>query len=211
MPVTDPRVDAYIERSAPFAQPILRHLRQVVHDACPDVEETIKWGFPNFTRGGLILCHMASFRQHCAFGFWQGSRIVEDAAERENAMGQFGRVTGVDDLPAADVLAGYGRRAAELREEEAAAKRGGKKGSAASAPTKRAPRPELPVPEQVARALDADARARATFDAFPPSHRREYVEWINEAKTDATRERRIAQMLEWLAEGKPRNWKYMKR
>jgi uncharacterized protein YdeI (YjbR/CyaY-like superfamily) len=201
MPATDPRVDAYIAQAAPFAQPILSHLREVVHEAVPTVEETMKWSRPHFLHAGGILGGISAFKQHCAFALWNGSAVVDDTDRRpEAAMGQFGRITSLDDLPPRATLVEYVRRAAALR--AAGVKR--------PAPTRGA-KPPLEVPEAMTRALAGHEAARATFEGFPPSHRREYVAWIAEAKTDATRDRRIAQMLEWLAEGKPRNWKYQQR
>jgi uncharacterized protein YdeI (YjbR/CyaY-like superfamily) len=198
MGTRDPRVDAYIERSAEFAKPILAHFRGIVHDACPAVEETIKWGFPHFTHGG-ILCSMASFKQHCAFAFWKGALVVDEGSR--DAMGQFGRVTSLDDLPARKVLAGYVKQAVRLNEE-------GAKAPPRAKP--KAPRAPLAVPDDLAAALRKDRKAQATFDAFPPSQRREYLEWITVAKGADTRARRLETAIEWMAEGKPRNWKYMK-
>ena len=195
MPDADPRVDAYIRASRPFAQPILRHLRALVHQACPDVSETIKWNFPHFVRGGVI-CSMAAFKEHCAFTLWNASEILGDAA-RDGAMGQFGRITGLSDLPDDEILGEYVRKAAALR--------------MADTPRKRAPRrtrPEIPAPPEFLEALRASPAALAAWEGFAPGHRREYLEWITEAKREATRDRRIAQAVVWLAEGKPRNWKY---
>ena len=199
MGIRDPRIDAYIEKSADFARPILTHLREVVHAACPDVEETMKWSFPHFMYGGGILCSMASFREHAAFGFWNGARIVGDGSEtRERAMGQFGRIASVKDLPPKKEIAGYVKEAMKLRDA------GVKRPSAS-----RTARPkEVAVPEALASALERNDAARAAFERFSPSQRREYAEWVAEAKTDATRERRVATAVEWLAEGKTRNWKY---
>jgi uncharacterized protein YdeI (YjbR/CyaY-like superfamily) len=194
----DPRIDAYIEKSAPFARPILVHLREVVHATVPEVEETMKWSFPHFVYEGM-LCGMASFKQHCAFGFWKGALIVDERSR--DAMGQFGRITSLRELPPKKVLAGYVKEAMRLNEE-------GIKAPSRAKP--KAPRKELPVPDDLAAALRKNARAKAAFDAFPPSHRREYVEWISEAKGEATRARRLATAVEWMAEGKARNWKYMK-
>jgi uncharacterized protein YdeI (YjbR/CyaY-like superfamily) len=196
MPKTDPRVDTYIRNSEDFARPILLHLRDIVHDACPDVEETMKWSFPHFTYKG-ILCSMASFKEHCTFGFWKGSLIVDDAlAASANAMGQFGRIQSIDDLPPRDTIIGYVLHAVRLNEE------------GVRAPSSRKPRPDLPVPVDLAAALAENRPARENFDGFPPSHRREYIEWITEAKREATRRRRIETAVEWIAEGKGRNWKY---
>jgi uncharacterized protein YdeI (YjbR/CyaY-like superfamily) len=211
MPKTEPRIDAYIAKAAPFAQPILTHLRTVVHAACPDVEETIKWQMPFFLYHG-ILCNMAAFKQHCAFGLWKAGSIVGGAStDKEDAMGHFGRITSLADLPPRATLEGY-IRAVMRRNEEAAlstapakAKPQAKSGARTKQP-KAAPR----VPDELTAALKKNANARATFEGFSPSHRREYIDWIVEAKTDATRSKRLTQAVEWMAEGKPRMWKYMK-
>jgi uncharacterized protein YdeI (YjbR/CyaY-like superfamily) len=196
MPVKDPRVDAYIARSAPFARPILAHLRAVVHAAVPEVEETIKWGFPHFQHEGM-LCSFASFRAHCAFGFWKARLLLGDAASG-GAMGQFGRITALSDLPSRPALVKLVRKAAALNEA----------GVKVTRTPRRAARPEARVPADVAAALRGNARAKATFEAFSPSRRREYVEWIVEAKGADTRARRLATAVAWMAEGKSRNWKY---
>lgn len=195
----DPRIDAYIADSAAFAKPILKELRSIVHEACPEVEETMKWSFPHFMYEG-ILCSMASFKEHCAFGFWRGKEIVPDGAERNaEGMGHLGRITSLDDLPPRATIAGWVKKAAELN--ASGSKRPAKPRAKTVAPVE--------VPPSLAAALGKNRKAQAAFDAFSPSHRREYVEWITEAKREETREKRIAQALEWLAEGKPRNWKYM--
>ena len=199
MPTRDPRIDAYIAKSADFARPILAHLREVVHAACPDVQETMKWSFPHFEYKGL-LCSMAAFKEHCAFGFWKGSLIVAGDGDAERAMGQFGRLTKLSDLPSKKVLTGYIKKAMALNEA-------GVKSPARSKP--RTPRPEAAVPDDLAAALGENPTARSTFDNFSPSHRREYIEWITEAKTPATRTRRLETAIAWMAEGKSRNWKYM--
>ena len=197
MSTRDPRIDQYIEKSLPFAQPILRHLREVVHTACPTVEETMKWSFPHFTHHG-ILCSMASFKEHCAFGFWKGALILEQGGDRaREAMGHFGRITSVDDLPSDEVLTSYIQKAMKLNEEgvKAPARKTGAK-------------PELAVPDALMDALRGNQAALAAFEKFSPSHKREYADWIADAKSDATRQRRIDQAVEWIAEGKSRNWKY---
>ena len=194
------RVDAYIAKSAEFARPILEHLREVVHAACPEVEEAFKWSFPCFMYRGM-LCNMAAFKEHCSFGFWKSSLILgkKDAAEAERSMGQFGKIVRLSDLPPDDVLIGYIHEAMRLNEA-------GIKAPNRAKP--KAPR-ELIVPDDLLAALQGQEVARATFDRFSISHKREYVEWITEAKTQATRSKRLATTIEWLAEGKPRNWKYM--
>lgn len=201
MGARDPRVDAYIEAAADFARPILAHLRTVVHAACPGVVETIKWGFPHFEHGG-ILCSMASFREHCAFGFWKGSLVLGAAASGEQAMGQFGRIRSLADLPPDETLRGYVAEAARLNAAGVRPPRG---------PRKREPGAAVVVPDALARALEAQPAAAAAFAAFSPSQRREYADWVAEAKTDATRARRVATAVEWIAEGKQRNWKYERR
>jgi uncharacterized protein YdeI (YjbR/CyaY-like superfamily) len=190
----DPRVDAYIDNSAAFARPILKHLRKVVHAACPDVEETMKWSFPHFDYKGMM-CSMASFKAHCAFGFWKASLVLGDNAA-DGAMGHMGRITALDDLPSEKVLAGYVRRAAALNDQGVKVER---------TPRRRA---DVETPEDLTKALRKNKKALQAFESFPPSHRREYVEWIVEAKGDETRRRRLETAVEWLAEGKPRNWKY---
>jgi uncharacterized protein YdeI (YjbR/CyaY-like superfamily) len=185
MPKLDPRVDAYIERSAEFAQPILRHLRGIVHAACSDVEETIKWGMPVFTHQGM-LCSMAAFKQHAAFGFWKGALVIPEG-ENDSAMGQFGRITQVSDLPPKKVLTEYVKRAMQLNLDGVKAPRSKPAVALAAAE----------VPDDFAAALNKQRKARATFDAFSPSNRREYIEWINEAKRAETRQRRLDQSIEW--------------
>lgn len=194
----DPRVDTYIANSADFAKPILTYIRAVVHEACPDVEETIKWSMPHFDHEG-ILCGMASFKEHCAFHIWKGSLIVGDGARE--AMGQFGRITRVSDLPSKKAITVYIRQAMKLRED-------GVKNPARSKPRKKA---KLVVPTELTRALKKNKKAAAAFEGFPPSHKREYADWISEAKRDETRKRRVDAAVEWMAEGKSRNWKYEKR
>jgi uncharacterized protein YdeI (YjbR/CyaY-like superfamily) len=192
----DPRVDSYIRQAAEFARPILEEIRTRVHAACPGVDETIKWGVPHFDYRGP-LCRMAAFKQHCTFGFWKDALMVADQAERgREAMGR-GRITRTSDLPPARVFREHVRKAMALNE------------NAVKVP-RRAPRAEVPVPKYMADALARNRKARETFGRFPPSHRREYVEWIADAKTEPTRMRRLDQAIAWMVEGKPRNWKYMR-
>jgi len=199
MTTPDPRIDAYIAKSADFARPLLAQVRQLVHAACPEVEETLKWGMPSFTWRGKILCGMAAFKQHMTLWFWQGRAIVGDD-KGDEAMGQFGRITKKSDLPGKRELAGYVKQA--MARVEAGALLPPKK--------KPAPKAALPVPDDLTAALRKNAKARATFEGFAPGYRRDYIEWIVEAKREDTRQRRVAQTVEWLAEGKTRNWKYMK-
>ena len=192
----DPRVDAYIAKSPEFAKPILNRIRQEVHAACPDVKEDMKWGSPHFMYKGMM-CAMASFKQHAAFGFWKGSLVVGPAATDMNAAGWFGRLTEVSDLPSRKTLAAYVRKAMALND------------AGISAPRKqKQPARPIKVPADLGAALKKSKKARAVFDAFSPSHKREYIEWITEAKSADTRARRLAQAVEWIEAGKSRNWKY---
>lgn len=193
MAVKDPRIDAYIAKAPEFARPILKHLRAIVREGCPDVEETMKWSMPHFDYKGP-LAGMAAFKAHCAFGFWKGSLVVPGSGE---AMGQFGRITKVADLPKDKVLVGYVKKAAKLNDEGVKVKR----------PLKH-PKKEIPMPADLAAALKKNAKARATFDGFRPSHQREYLEWITGAKAEATRVRRLGTAIDYMSKGKPLNWKY---
>jgi uncharacterized protein YdeI (YjbR/CyaY-like superfamily) len=192
----DPRIDAYIAKSADFAKPILKHLRGLVHEACPEVEETLKWRFPNFMHKGM-LCSMAAFKEHCAFGFWKRELLF--GKDRPAGMGQFGRIINVSNLPKDKVLLGFIKEAVRLNEA------GIKK---PARPTSKA-RKEVGVPDYFKAALKKSKKAFATFENFSPSHKREYVEWITEAKRDETRQKRLDTAIEWMAKGKPRHWKYM--
>jgi uncharacterized protein YdeI (YjbR/CyaY-like superfamily) len=202
----DARVDAYIAKSAPFAQPILWHLRTLVHKACPEVEETIKWSMPFYVYKGVILGNMAAFKAHCSFGLWGSgmSEAIGKTGERATeGMGTFGRLESLKDLPADKVMLGYLKHAVEL---VASGKRtksieGRKTG------TKPAAKP-VEVPAELTAALKKNKAARKTFEAFSPSCKREYVDWIVEAKREETKLKRVAQAVEWMAEGKQRNWKY---
>ncbi len=199
MPNVEPRVDAYIERSAEFAKPILRHIRKLVHAACPDIVEKIKWGMPHFDHKGPV-CHMAAFKQHCAFGFWKQPLLEKDAfPAQKTAMGSFGKITSLEDLPKHEVILGLVKQAMELNEKGVKIQ---KKPVAA--------KKELVVPDDLHAALKKNEPARETFEKFSYSHKKEYVEWITEAKTEPTRNKRLATTLEWLAEGKGKNWKYQK-
>lgn len=198
MPSKDPRIDAYIAKAQPFAQPILKHLRKTVHAACPAVQETMKWSFPHFDYKGMM-CGMAAFKSYVTFGFWKGELLQNAGLPKveEEAMGNFGRITSVKDLPPARTMAKLVKAAAELNDKGIKVKR---------APTK--PKGPVRVPEYFVEALRHHKLARTNFDAFSPSKQRDYVEWLTEAKTEATREKRMATAIEWIAEGKARNWRY---
>ena len=196
----DPRVDAYIAKSNDFAKPILNHIRSLVHEVCPDVKETTKWGAPFFDYKG-VMCSMAAFKEHCSFGFWKGSLILGGNVKNADAAGQFGRLGKVSDLPSKKILTGYIRHAMKLNDEGVKTPMRTKTG---------AKKPDLPVPDYLETALMKNKKAQSAFAAFSPSHRREYIEWITDAKTDATREKRMETALEWMSEGKSRNWKYQR-
>lgn len=198
MPRHDPRIDAYIARQADFARPILEYVRAVVHEACPGVEETLKWSAPSFVHAGGILCGMAAFKQHASFGFWKHALVVGEGEPREG-MGSYGKLTSIEDLPPRKQLLAHVRKAMKLNEDGIKAP-GARRSST--------PKPPPKTPVDLAAALAENAQARATFDAFPPGQKREYIEWLDQAKRDETRKKRLAQAVEWLAEGKRRNWKY---
>ena len=192
----DPRVDAYIAKAQPFARPILETMRTRVHRVLPDAEETLKWSMPAYTLGGKIVLITAAFKAHAALNFWRGQELRGNAGDAD-AMGQFGKLTSIDDLPSEHELGALIRKAAEL---------------AASAPaprkTKHEPKPPPELHPEFAAALDAAPQAKAALDGFPPSAQRDYFEWISEAKQPATRAKRIATAVEWFGEGKRRHWKY---
>ncbi|MDB5103902.1 MAG: hypothetical protein JWP91_1591 [Fibrobacteres bacterium] len=201
----DPRIDAFIAKSADFAKPILAHLRKLVHQGCPEAEETLKWGMPHFLYGGEILCGMAAFKTHAGFGFWKGALVVgkptggKGAPAKEEGMGQFGRITKVTDLPGDKALLGYIKAAMKLNDQ------------GIKSPTRgKAAKPKAPIkaPAWFLAALGKDKAAKAVYQAFTPGKQREYLEWLTDAKTDETRAKRLATALAWMAEGKEYNWKY---
>jgi len=203
MGTKDKRVDAYIDGAAEFAKPILTHLRKLVHEACPGVEETMKWSFPHFDYQG-VMCSMAAFKSHCAFNFWKAS-LMQDYDSRmqavgDTAMGNFGRITKVSDLPPKKTLVAYIREAARLNEEGVKVASGRKKS-----------RKELEIPEYFLKAVKKNKQAWTTFEGFSYTNKREYVEWVTGAKTDETRDERLKTAVAWMAEGKVRNWKYVRK
>ena len=203
---SDPRVDAYIDKAAPFAQPVLTHLRTLMHQACPRVTESVKWGMPFFLQHGIILANMAAFKQHCAFGFWGPEMkkvLAEDGLDASEAMGTLGRITNLKDLPPDKSLLSYMRRAAELVEC-------GQRQKSIERPRKRAKRKAVAVPRELRAALSKNKLAAKAFAAFSASCQNEYSSWIAETKRDETRKKRILQTVEWIAKGKPRYWKYQK-
>jgi uncharacterized protein YdeI (YjbR/CyaY-like superfamily) len=203
MPKKDKRIDAYIAKSQDFAKPILKHLRELIHNACPEVEETIKWSFPHFDYAGGTICSMASFKHHCAFGFWKAP-VMKDPHKilsGKDAMGDFGKITGVKDLPADKIMIEYIKEAARLNKE----------GVKLPAKTKTGQKKNLVIPDYFLKALSKNKKALKTFEDFSPTNKREYVEWVNDAKTEETRNNRLTTAIEWMTEGKIRNWKYIKK
>lgn len=205
MPAYDNRIEDYIEQSQPFARPILTYLRQLVHLACPDLEETIKWSFPHFEYRKVILCSFASFKQHCAFNIWfapllhDPHKVLAHDGER-TSMGHFGAIGSLADLPADDIIIGF------LQESMGLIERGIK----VPRKVKAEPSQTVEVPEEFLELISQNQQALAHFNGFSPSQQREYTTWITEAKTDTTRQKRMSTAIEWLAEGKKRNWKYEK-
>ncbi len=194
----NPKVDAYIAKQADFARPILNRFRELVHETCPAVEEAIKWGMPSFEYKGL-LCGMAAFKAHATFGFWKHDLVVGADPKSREAMGSFGRLTSLDQLPSKRRFAAWMKVAMRLNDE-------GVKTPREKSTTKKA----IPMHASFKSALAKSKKAKATFEAFPPSCQREYLEWIDEAKREETRDKRIATAIEWLSEGKRRHWKYEK-
>ncbi len=204
--VTNPKVDTYVARARPFAQPIVQHLRSLVHKGCPDVEETIKWSRPFFEYRGAILCNISAFKEHCSFGFWGeeiGAVLREANALQPDGMGSLGRITSLDDLPSDKQMLGWIRQASGFIAD-------GQYTSPIAARNRvvKAPKPLAEPPAEFADALKRDTRAEVGFRSLSPSCQREYVEWISDAKRDETRQKRIATAIEWISQGKQRNWKY---
>jgi uncharacterized protein YdeI (YjbR/CyaY-like superfamily) len=197
MGTKDPRIDSYITKAQPFARPILKYIRKAVHAGCPDVEETLKWSHPSFMYKG-ILCGMAAFNEHVTFGFWKATAMNDVVSTKSGeAAGQFGRIQSVDDLPGEKAMVGLVKQAAALHDQGVKAPR-----------LKTAPKAPIAEPDDFTAALKKNKKALKTYEGFSPSHKREYLEWITEAKAAATRQRRVATAIEWIAEGKSRNWKY---
>jgi uncharacterized protein YdeI (YjbR/CyaY-like superfamily) len=199
----NPKVDAYIAKAQPFAQPILTHIRELVHKACPEIEEAIKWSMPFFVVRGVVLGHMAAFKQHCAIGLWgpEMNAILNEAGlHSENGMGSLGKITSLKDLPADKKMLGYYRHAAELIVSGQRTK--------SLVRTKKSVKPAAEVPSELSAALKKNKAAAKVFAAVSPSCKREYADWIADAKRPETKEKRVAQAVDWIAEGKQRNWKY---
>jgi len=201
MATKDPRIDAYIAKSADFAKPILSHIRELVHQGCPESEETLKWSMPFFTYKGM-LCHMAAFKSHCSLGFWKSKLVMgnenSSSNDEKDGMGQFGRISSLKDLPSDKKMLAYVKEAKRLNDEGI---------QKPSKPKPKGPR-ELAIPAELSAALKKNKKASAAFEGFSYSHKKEYVDWITEAKRDETKSQRLATTIAWLAEGKSRHWKY---
>jgi uncharacterized protein YdeI (YjbR/CyaY-like superfamily) len=199
----DPRIDAYIANSADFAKQILNHLRALVHKACPAVDETMKWSFPHFDYKGEMMCSMASFKQHCSFGFWKAALMKDPVlianAKSEVAMGHLGRITSLKELPVDKIILGYVKEAMKLNDDNIKV-----------AKPKPVAKSELTIPAYFTAALKKNKKALSVFEGFSYSNKKEYVLWVTEAKTEDTRNKRLTQAIEWMAEGKVRNWRYVK-
>lgn len=198
---TSPIIDAYILKSQPFAQPILNHLRALVHHACPEVEEKMKWSIPHFDYKGEMMCGMAAFKQHCSFGFWKASlmkdKVLMENAASETAMGHLGKITSLKDLPSDKKIISWIKEAMKLNDLGVKVQK-----------TAKAAKPEIKTPDYFLKELKKNPEAMDTFKNFSASCKREYLEWIVDAKSEATRNKRMMQAVEWMAEGKKRNWKY---
>lgn len=203
----NPRIDLYISKAQPFAQPILIHIRELVHRVCPAVEEKMKWSFPHFDYKGEMMCSMAAFKAHAVMGFWKAALmsdpILSETAASQSAMGHMGRLTSLKDLPSDKKLISYIKEAMKLNDE------------GVKLPPRKlvaeVKRQELTAPAYLTTALKKNKKAKEAFDNFAYSHKKEYIEWFEDAKTEATREKRLTQGIEWMAEGKSRNWKYMRK
>ena len=199
----DKRIDSYIDKASDFAKPVLNHLRQLIHKACPETEETMKWSFPHFDYKGEMMCSMAAFKQHCAFGFWKAALMKDPKlmlnAKSEVSMGHMGRITLLKDLPSDKIIIGYIKEAMKLNDD----------GIKIQKPKSKLQKP-IEVPGYFLTGIKKNKKAWATFKKFSLSNKKDYIVWIVDAKTEETRISRMKQAIEWMAEGKPRNWKYMK-
>ena len=202
MGVRTPQVDRYIANASPFAQPILVHIRDVVHAACPDVVEEIKWSFPFFTYKSEIICAMRAFKAHCGLFFWKGVLVVPDG--KEEGMGQFGKLTSVKELPSKAILTGYVKTAMTLNEAGVPAPHV----VAQRATAKKTAATPVDIPPELAAALRANKKAAAAFEKLAPSHRREYAAWIADAKREETKATRVEKAVALIAQGKSQNWQY---
>jgi len=199
----DSRVDAYIAKAQPFAQPVLKHLRKLIHQTCPEVQETIKWSFASFDYKGPFVS-FAAFKQHCAFGFWKAALMKDGKnleANQENSMGHLGKITSLKDLPSDKIIIAYLKEAMKLNDT----------GTKLPPRKKITSEKELITPNYLKTALSKNKKAKEQWEIFTPGKKKEYISWLTEAKTEETRNKRMEQAIEWIAEGKIRNWKYLKK
>lgn len=205
MPAYNKAIDAYIAKSADFAKPILEHWRELVHRACPDVEEKMKWSMPHFDYKNEMMCGMAAFKQHCAFGFWKASimkdPVLRETAQTEVAMGHLGKITSLRDLPSDKKIISWIKEAMALNDN----------GIKLPSKIKKTETGSIALPDYFGKALARNKKAKAVFEAFSPGKQKDYILWLTEAKTEDTRNKRMTTALEWIAEGKGRNWKYEKK
>ena len=199
----DKRIDAYIAKSQPFAQPILKRLRELIHKGNPEVQETIKWGMPSFDYKGPF-CSFAAVKQHAVFGFWKyklskgpNGYLGEIFNKGGTSMGNLGRMTGIKDLPPDKYVIDFVKQAKKLNDD-----------NVKMPPRAVKPKKDLVVPSYFTASLKKNKKAFSHFENFSPSAKRDYVEWIADAKSDATRDSRMKLAVQWMSEGKRRNWKY---
>ncbi len=201
----NPVIDNYVNKAEPFAQPILKHIRELVHEVCPEVKELIKWSFPHFDYKGTMFCSMAAFKQHAVFGFWKASIMADPdkilTTKDRESMGHLGKLTSVNDLPSDDILRKYMKEAMRLNDE----------GIKLPEKPKTAEKKELVVPKELIAALNKNVTAKATFEGFSNSNKKEYIDWLVEAKSEETKMKRLETTIEWLSEGKIKNWKYLRK
>jgi uncharacterized protein YdeI (YjbR/CyaY-like superfamily) len=204
----DARIDAYIDKSADFAKPVLNHLRKLIHQTVPQITEAVKWGMPFFEYKGPV-CFMAAFKQHCSFGFWKSGRLLDPhkvlKEEEGTGAGSFGRILSLGDLPTDEIISEYILELVAINERENKAPK-----QKSQTPKPAAVKAPIATPDYFIILLDQHPAARKVFDNFSASKKREYLEWFEEAKTDATRQKRLDQAIEWISEGKSRNWKYQR-
>ena len=195
-------IDEYIEKAAPFAKPILSHIRELIHEAWPEIEETIKWKVPVYEYKGIV-CATGAFKTHCAFNFFK-AKLMKDpyhvfSEQFSDAAGQFGKLLTVSDLPSDSILREYIQEAAKLNTDKI------------KGPAKKKEDADHLIPNDLSIALKNNPIAQKQFETMSLGYKKEYIDWLLDAKMDATRQKRLETAIEWIAEGKPRNWKYMKK
>jgi uncharacterized protein YdeI (YjbR/CyaY-like superfamily) len=195
----DPRVDDYIAKSPAYAQPIMKHIRGLIHQAVPNIVEVIKWAHPHFEYKGPAFS-IGAFKEHLGLNFWK-SKLMDDPEglfKYDGSAGSMGKIKSLADLPEDDILMAYFMLAADLNEQ------GVKATTPKTAPEKK----QLIIPDDLIAAFKNDTTAMQHFEQFNYSAKKEYVDWLAEAKTTETRQKRLKTIMEWVAEGKTRYWKY---